>query len=74
MPEIEIVNVVGMITYEQELDLSALADAFSTCDGITDVTYDPAENHWLQLSKTVMRSVYAFSPGRTILRIYVFRS
>jgi transcription initiation factor TFIID TATA-box-binding protein len=44
----EIVNVVGMITYRQELDLQALADTFSTLDEISSVTYEPVDNHWLQ--------------------------
>jgi transcription initiation factor TFIID TATA-box-binding protein len=46
--EPEVVNVVGMITYQQELDLAALAETFSERDEITSVTYEPAENHWLQ--------------------------
>lgn len=48
MTEPEVVNVVGMITYQQELDLAALAETFSERDEITSVTYEPAENHWLQ--------------------------
>ena len=44
----EIVNVVGMITYEQELDLHALADTFSDRDEVASVTFDPANNHWLE--------------------------
>ena len=48
MPDVEIVNVVGMITYRQELDLQALADTFSTRDEIESVEYNPADNHWLQ--------------------------
>lgn len=48
MTEPEVVNVVGMITYQQELDLAALAETFSKRDEITNVTYEPAENHWLQ--------------------------
>jgi len=41
VPNLEIVNVVGMITYEQELDLHALADTFSDRDEIASVTFDP---------------------------------
>ena len=37
-----------MITYRQELELSALAATFEQRDEITSVTYEPAENHWLQ--------------------------
>jgi len=46
--EFEIANVVGMITYQQELDLQALADTFSNRSEISSVTYEPGENHWLQ--------------------------
>lgn len=48
MPNFEIVNLVGMITYRQELDLAALAEAFRDREEITSVTYKPGENHWLQ--------------------------
>jgi transcription initiation factor TFIID TATA-box-binding protein len=46
--EFEIANVVGMVTYQQELDLSALAETFEQRPEINSVTYEPAENHWLQ--------------------------
>jgi transcription initiation factor TFIID TATA-box-binding protein len=46
--EFEIANVVGMATYRQELDLSALADTFEQRPEINSVTYGPAENHLLQ--------------------------
>ena len=48
MTTAEIVNVVGMITYRQELDLQALVDTFSTRNEISSVTYEPVDNHWLQ--------------------------
>ena len=48
MAEFEIVNVVGMVTYRQELDLSELAETFEQRPEIKSVTYEPAENHWLQ--------------------------
>lgn len=48
MTEFEVANVVGMITYQQELELSALADTFKDHKEISSVTYEPAENHWLQ--------------------------
>lgn len=48
MAEFEIANVVGTITYQQELDLSTLAETFSQRNEINSVTYEPAENHWLQ--------------------------
>jgi transcription initiation factor TFIID TATA-box-binding protein len=46
--EFETANVVGMVTYQQELDLSALAETFEERPEINSVTYEPAENHWLQ--------------------------
>ena len=48
MAEFEITNVVGVITYQQKLDLSALAETFGQRDEINSVKYEPAENHWLQ--------------------------
>lgn len=59
--ELEIVNVVGMITYQQELDLAALAHTFSDRDEITSVTYEPAENHWLETR---------FAPDDTYVAFY----
>lgn len=48
MTEFKIVNIVGTITYRQEIDLSALADTFSKRDEINNVRYDPVEMHWVQ--------------------------
>lgn len=61
MPSVDIVNIVGMITYQQELALEALANAFSEQDEITSVTYDPTENHWLQTR---------FAPDDTYVAFY----
>ncbi|MDS0297029.1 hypothetical protein [Halogeometricum luteum] len=61
MTELEVANVVGMITYQQELDLAALAETFDERDEITDVTYEPADNHWLQTR---------FAPDDTYVAFY----
>ena len=61
MPSVEIVNVVGMITYRQELDLQALTDTFSTRDEISSVTYEPVDNHWIQAQ---------FEPDDSYVAIY----
>ncbi|QPV63179.1 hypothetical protein I7X12_00660 [Halosimplex litoreum] len=45
---LEVVNVVGWVHYRQELDLGELADTMATRSEITNSTYEPAENHWLQ--------------------------
>jgi len=37
-----------MITYQQEPDLSALAETFEERDEINSVKYEPTENHWVQ--------------------------
>ena len=55
-----VVNVVGTITFQQELALDALADTFSNRDEIIDVTYEPAENHWLQTHFTPDNTYVAF--------------
>lgn len=61
MTAFEIVNVVGTITYQQELELSALADTFRNRDEIASVTYKPVENHWLQTR---------FAPDNTYVPFY----
>lgn len=58
---LEIVNVIGWVSYRQELDLAALRDTFETRSEITDATYKPAENHWLQTN---------FAPGDTYVAFY----
>jgi transcription initiation factor TFIID TATA-box-binding protein len=59
--DLEIANVVGWISYRQELDLAALADTFATRSEITSVTYEPAKNHWLQTD---------FAPDDTYVAFY----
>lgn len=59
--DLEVVNVVGWISYRQELDLATLADTFATRDEVTSVTYEPAENHWLQAN---------FAPDETYVAFY----
>lgn len=61
MNELEVANVVGLITYQQELDLAAFADTFAVRDDITDVVYEPADNHWLQTR---------FPPDNTYVAFY----
>ena len=61
MPGIEIANVVGMITYQQELDLAALAETFEEREEVTNVTYEPTDNHWLQTR---------FAPDDTYVAFY----
>lgn len=61
MTDLEVANVVGMITYQQELDLAALAETFEEREEITSVTYEPADNHWLQTR---------FAPDDTYVAFY----
>lgn len=61
MSNLDVANVVGMITYQQELDLHALAETFETRDEIMDVTFEPADNHWLQTR---------FAPDETYVAFY----
>ncbi|SDG37240.1 hypothetical protein [Halorientalis regularis] len=53
MTDTELANVVGIIAYQQELDLAALAETFDEQDEITD-------------SPTNQRTTtgYLFSPGK----------
>jgi transcription initiation factor TFIID TATA-box-binding protein len=59
--EFDIANVVGMITYNQELDLSALAETFEEKNEVISVNYEPAKNHWLQTR---------FAPDNTYVSFY----
>ena len=61
MTNVDVANVVGIITYQQELALDALADTLTKRDEITDVTYEPSENHWLQTR---------FAPDDTYVAFY----
>jgi len=59
--DVEIANVTGWISYRQEFDLGAFAEAFSQRNEITEVTYDPSKNSWLQTY---------FAPDRTYVAFY----
>jgi transcription initiation factor TFIID TATA-box-binding protein len=59
--EPRVTNVLGTITYRQEIALDALGDTLSKRDEITDVTYEPSENHWLQTR---------FAPDDTYVAFY----
>lgn len=61
MAEFEIANVVGIVNYQEEIDLSALAETFEQRPEISSVTYEPAENHWLQTR---------FAPDDTYVSFY----
>lgn len=60
MTDPRIVNVVGTITYQQELDLASLAQAFEKRKEIIDVIYEPTDNHWLQTHFAPDNSYVAF--------------
>lgn len=42
-----IVNLVGYLDFDTEFELSALADLLRSSEYVTQVKFDPAENHWL---------------------------
>jgi transcription initiation factor TFIID TATA-box-binding protein len=46
--DFEVVNVVGTVSYRQELDLDELASTFEKRDEIASVSYNPADVHWVQ--------------------------
>jgi len=50
---VEITNVVGEIDIGQELDLRAVEELLNETEQVTEATYEPAENHWLQSRFTV---------------------
>ena len=45
---VDIVNIVGSVTFQQELDLQELANTFESHERVSSVKYEPSENHWLQ--------------------------
>lgn len=53
---VEISNVVGEIEIGQELDLRAVEGLLNATEQITEATYEPAENHWLQSRFTVPKN------------------
>ena len=61
MTDVEIANVIGWITYQQEFDLAAFAETFSRREEIVEVTYKPEQNHWLQTH---------FAPDDTYVAFY----
>lgn len=48
MTEIEVVNILGKISYQQRFDLDALGNDLRDRKETNDVVYDPSENHWLK--------------------------
>lgn len=48
MVQISIVNVVGHIDFQRELELSAVAELLRNNNLVSRVEYKPEENHWLQ--------------------------
>lgn len=45
---VDIVNIVGSVKFQQELDLQELARTFESHELVASVKYEPAKNHWLQ--------------------------
>ncbi len=48
MLDVELVNIIGMLDFHRELELSAVADLLKSSDLVSEVNYSPEENHWLQ--------------------------
>ncbi|MHC3378196.1 TATA-box-binding protein [Haloarcula sp. H-GB5] len=44
----EVTNIVGTLTFDQELDLAALEQGLGEFDKISGIKYKPSDNHWLQ--------------------------
>jgi transcription initiation factor TFIID TATA-box-binding protein len=61
VPGFEIVNVIGTVTYQQELELSSLAETFEQRPEVTSVTHELADSHWLQTR---------FAPDDTYVPLY----
>lgn len=61
MTEFNIVNIVGVVVYQQKLDLSELNKTFENREEVSSITYNPIENHWLQTR---------FAPDETYVSFY----
>lgn len=48
MADVELVNIIGMLDFHRELELSAVADLLDSSDMVSEVDYSPEQNHWLQ--------------------------
>lgn len=48
MVQVDIVNVVGHLHFQRELELSAVADLLQSSEHVSRIKYEPSENHWLQ--------------------------
>jgi transcription initiation factor TFIID TATA-box-binding protein len=48
MPDAEVVNIIGVLDFRRELDLSAVADLLQSSNIVSEVEYSPEKNHWLQ--------------------------
>lgn len=48
MHHIELVNIIGVLDFRRELELSAVADLLKSSDVVSEVDYSPEKNHWLQ--------------------------
>lgn len=45
---IKVENIVGILDFHREVDLDAVSDLLESADTVSEVTYAPEENHWLQ--------------------------
>lgn len=48
MTKIEVANIVGVLDFHRELNLTAVADLLESSNLVSEVNYTPNENHWLQ--------------------------
>jgi transcription initiation factor TFIID TATA-box-binding protein len=48
MTKVELVNIIGILDFHRELELSAVTDLLESSNMVSEVNYSPEENHWLQ--------------------------
>lgn len=48
MKSVEIVNIIGTLDFNRELELSAVADLLRSSNQVNNVEYTPGRIHWLQ--------------------------
>lgn len=48
MTSVEIVNLIGILDFGRELELSAVEDLLQSSSSVKNVEYNPSKVHWLQ--------------------------
>lgn len=64
MTSVEIVNLIGVLDFDREIELSAVGDLLRSSSDVEEVEYNPSKVHWLQ--------TYFKSPDARVERYVAF--